>query len=163
MAHSDELKTTPNSGERVPGGVVAVELTFAEPLLKLGNGTGSEIVVKNELGDSVPLSCIEQGKNILKLNAWAADPGDYTVIWRTVSEDGHPVSGNFGFSVISSNQAEPSFTVCDNSAAPSVISQDELAEPATGEFKVDTAVVIGGTTGLLAVIGIAIFRFRRRS
>lgn len=103
LAHSDEVETQPSAGETIEAGIIDLKLTFGEDLLELGNNEGSEILVTNENGAPALFTCPVAAKNVLSAKAAIADPGEYTVIWRTVSMDGHPVEGSYSFKVSNNN------------------------------------------------------------
>lgn len=101
QAHSDELKTSPEAGSTVEAGLIPVELQFGEPLMVMADSAASnEIIVVNAAGEPVAMSkCSEAKDSTLSATAMIADAGTYTVNWRAVSEDGHPVEGTFDFKV----------------------------------------------------------------
>lgn len=103
LAHSDEVQTQPSSGQTVEAGVIDLKLTFVEDLLELGENEGSELLVTNENGAPALFTCPVADKNVLSAKTAIAEPGEYTVIWRTVSLDGHPVEGSYSFLVANSN------------------------------------------------------------
>lgn len=103
LAHSDEVETQPASGETVEAGLIDLKLTFVEDLLELGENEGSELLVTNENGAPALFTCPVAAKNVLSARTAIAEPGEYTVIWRTVSMDGHPVEGSYSFKVTNNN------------------------------------------------------------
>ena len=103
LAHSDEVQTQPSSGETVEAGLIDLKLTFGEDLLDLGENEGSELLVTNENGAPALFTCPVAAKNVLSAVTAIAEAGDYKVIWRTVSIDGHPVEGSYSFKVSNSN------------------------------------------------------------
>ena len=62
--------------------------------------SGNEIVVTGPNGEIVYAGCLPtMGRDgLLSLDLDAA--GDYGVSWRVVSQDGHPISDSFEFSII---------------------------------------------------------------
>jgi methionine-rich copper-binding protein CopC len=103
LAHSDEVETQPSAGETIEAGVIDLKLTFVEDLLELGENEGSELLVTNANGAPALCTCPVAAKNVLSAKTAIAEPGDYTVIWRTVSMDGHPVEGTYSFTVTNNN------------------------------------------------------------
>lgn len=103
LAHSDEVDSQPVAGSTVEAGVIDLNLTFSEDLLDLGQNEGSELLVTNENGAPALFSCPVAKKNVLSAKTAIAEPGKYTVIWRTVSLDGHPVEGSYSFEVSNDN------------------------------------------------------------
>lgn len=99
LAHSDEVVTQPSAGETIEAGVIDLKITFVEDLLELGENEGSELLVTNANGAPALFTCPVAAKNVLSAKTAIAEPGEYTVIWRTVSMDGHPVEGSYSFIV----------------------------------------------------------------
>lgn len=101
QAHSDEVSSTPAAGSTVEAGAIPVELQFAEPLMVMDDATvGHEIVITDENGTEVSMSaCATASAETLTATAMIDKAGEYNAYWRTVSEDGHPVEGNFKFTV----------------------------------------------------------------
>jgi hypothetical protein len=59
--------------------------------------------VTNENGAPALFTCPVAAQNVLSATTAIAEPGEYTVIWRTVSMDGHPVEGSYSFKVSNGN------------------------------------------------------------
>lgn len=94
-AHADLLSTDPADGSSLSAPPAQVSLTFSEALVP----ETVNVAVSNAMG---PLQAIEprtQGDTVTV--PWPAEvgDGDYTVAYRVVSEDGHPIEGQFAFTV----------------------------------------------------------------
>lgn len=170
FAHSDELVTYPEADSTVDGGFIPVELTFAEPLMIMEDGSGHEIAVTDPDGKLVEFQCgIRAGGNTISTAIAANTDGMYSVAWRSVSEDGHPVSGSFEFNVkavpdfemptdtnLMCPQDEP--TMIDD---PSVISQNgavaEDVSAGTGFFQ-----VLAIAVPIVAVLALVVVLIRRK-
>lgn len=161
LAHSDEVETQPIAGETVEAGIIDLKLTFVEDLLELGENEGSELLVTNENGAPALFTCPVAVKNVLSAKVAIADPGEYTVIWRTVSMDGHPVEGSYSFKVSNNN----GFTLDPNAIqqceynsliAPPPASQSDT----NGESGIDQSTFWMIGLGLfvgVAIVGLVIF------
>jgi copper resistance protein C len=92
-AHDELVGTVPAPGATVsaPG---RVRLTFGEDVADVG----SRVVVAGPKGP-VAGRLGATGPNLVESFPTPLGPGRYTVTWRAVSADGHPVSGRFQFSV----------------------------------------------------------------
>lgn len=98
FAHDDLIGSTPDDGAIVETAPGEIELRFgANPL----EGEGAtEVVVIDPSGAE-----IQRGDPILDRNgviqelSGTDERGTYTVVWRIVSSDGHPISGELTFSV----------------------------------------------------------------
>lgn len=99
FAHSDEFESNPAAGATVEAGRIPVTLSFGEPLLLGDDSIAHEIVITDSQGAIIPALCAVADSKDLSTAAAIELPGEYTVTYRTVSEDGHPVSGSFSFKV----------------------------------------------------------------
>ena len=144
QAHDQLINQTPNNGETLQAGVVEIKLEFNNELLNLGD-TGAEILILNSAGEQQNPGCalVENRTATVKLDLAAA--GDYSVAWRVVSSDGHPISGEFGFKLENSNgyEADPNFSFIE-CAQPVLISAPEVQDN-SGYW------LLWGSLGLLAV------------
>lgn len=80
------------------------ELRFSAPV----NGALSTLLLVTPAGDSVQVelrTAGDDGRTLVGSVPKLAD-GEYVVLWRTVSADGHPVSGEFGFSFVDEQAGE---------------------------------------------------------
>ena len=98
FAHDELIGSTPDDGEIVETGPSEIDLRFsANPLEGAG---ATEVLVVDPSGAE-----IQQGDPILDRNgviqelSGTDERGTYTVVWRIVSSDGHPISGELAFSV----------------------------------------------------------------
>jgi methionine-rich copper-binding protein CopC len=60
LAHSDELKTSPEQGSTVEAGRIPITLTFGEELLTGDESISHEVVVANEAGELIPALCASE-------------------------------------------------------------------------------------------------------
>lgn len=98
QSHSQLVDVTPRPNQSVAS-AKAITLTFNEELIDLG-GRSNVITVTDSRNRRVSVSATQVASNTLiaTVNQKLA-PGRYTVWWRAVSADGHPVSGNYRFTV----------------------------------------------------------------
>jgi methionine-rich copper-binding protein CopC len=155
FAHSDEVQTKPSAGQTVEAGVIDLELTFVEDLLELGENEGSELLVTNQDGAPALFTCPVADKNVLSAQTAIAEPGEYTVIWRTVSMDGHPVEGSYSFVVTNNNGYALDPNVIEQCEYKSLIAPPPAAQSATsGAEKTDQSVFWIITIGLFIVAAV---------
>lgn len=109
-AHDELIGSSPAAGSSVDELPDEVELTFSAVLL--AEPAATDVVVTDAAGaDLTEGDLVIDGTRITQpLSGTAA--GVVTVIWRVVSSDGHPVSGEFTFTVGDGSSAAPteSFT-----------------------------------------------------
>lgn len=98
FAHDELIGSDPASDEILETGPSQIDLRFSSNPLE-GSGA-TEVVVVSPSGTEV-----QQGEPVLDRNgviqelSGADERGTYTVLWRVVSSDGHPISGELMFSV----------------------------------------------------------------
>lgn len=100
QAHDQLVDANPSEGKIVEAGVIDIELRFSDDVL--GIGEGNEILVIGPAGESSQLqnnSCAFADGDLVSTRVDLDSPGDYTVTWRVVSGDGHPITGIQRFSV----------------------------------------------------------------
>jgi methionine-rich copper-binding protein CopC len=94
-AHAELLGTTPGDGSVLSQAPTAVVLTFDEPVQPQG---GATIVVTAPDGSRVAAGAAVLAGNMVRSNIHSLPAaGTYTVAYRVVSDDGHPVEGQFSF------------------------------------------------------------------
>lgn len=125
-AHDDEQKTTPIQGSTVEAGRIPVVLTFGEELLVGDASISHEILVTNEAGDIQPALCASAEGFELSSATALDQPGTYRVTWRTVSADGHPVSGNFDFKLENTNDYDAATDAVDACVSASVSAPEPM-------------------------------------
>lgn len=159
LAHSDELKTSPEQGSTVEAGRIPITLTFGEELLTGDESISHEVVVANEAGELIPALCASAEGFDLSTAAAIDQPGKYTVTWRTVSADGHPVDGTFDFNVVNNTDYDAAtdavdacvYAMATSGETPMLISENEgSADSLPGALFIGAAFV-----GVLVVIWIA--------
>ncbi|MDP1719476.1 MAG: copper resistance protein CopC [Candidatus Nanopelagicaceae bacterium] len=108
FAHAGLVSSTPESGAHLAVLPSQVKLEFGENLLTLGDAQTNVLVVKDPDGIQIDKSDSTISGRFLsvRLNS-GSKAGTFTVDWRIVSEDGHPVEGSFRFSVTSSSMVVP--------------------------------------------------------
>ena len=98
QAHAQLLRASPAPGEQLLDSPAEIRLAFNEPLL-----AGSRITVYGR--NFTPT--IQLDPEIVGAEMFAAvpllNPGEYTVQWTAVSQDGHPISGSYAFTLLPAN------------------------------------------------------------
>jgi methionine-rich copper-binding protein CopC len=172
-AHDRLTGSTPKDGSTVTTAPTEVELTFTDEVQELG----LTVLVKDPSGASVAdgKPSIDGDTVVQKLDALTAS-GVYTVAYRVVSSDGHPISGRFTFTASlaaaspsasptesASSTSSPSAT--PTSASPSASAASVAASPvaSTSDAGSSTPWVLVGVLVLAALVGTGIALARRRS
>lgn len=94
-AHNYVVATTPAEGATVTEQPGAISLETNDELLELDGG--SVIEVQGPDGRYYGDGCTIVDGATAAMEAELGAPGDYTVTWRVVSTDGHPISGTWAF------------------------------------------------------------------
>lgn len=128
FAHAGLVSSIPASGAHLTVLPSQVKLEFGEKLLTLGDAQTNVLVVKDPDGVQVDRSDSLISGRFISVNL---DPssksGTFTVDWRVVSEDGHPVEGSFQFSVASPLTVTPVVSPSPTLSPSSTASTDEIA------------------------------------
>jgi methionine-rich copper-binding protein CopC len=94
-AHSALTSSTPADGAVVTEPLDTVDLTFSEAPLA-GLDAGLRIQVTDASGTDVATGNVTVSGETMS-RAVDLDRGNYTVLWRYVSPDGHPIEGTLAF------------------------------------------------------------------
>ncbi|WIE67962.1 copper resistance CopC family protein [Curtobacterium sp. MCLR17_054] len=94
-AHSALTSSTPADGAVVTEPLETVDLTFSEAPLA-GLDAGLRIQVTDASGADVATGDVTVSGTTMR-RAVDLDQGRYTVLWRYVSPDGHPIEGELAF------------------------------------------------------------------
>lgn len=156
-AHDALTGTTPAAGSTLTVAPTAVSLTFAESPMAQGLG----VAVTGPDGSSVT-----SGTPVVRVNEVSQQllpltrSGTYTVAYRVVAADGHPVSGTVTFDLALTAVSSPAPTTgtpAASSTTPAPTASSVVAEPAaadgTGAFPWVVAlalVVVGVLAAVLA-------------
>ncbi|UOE42777.1 copper resistance CopC family protein [Agromyces larvae] len=111
-AHNSITSTSPADGETVTTQPGEVSLTTSDELLDLGSGNVIDVVGPDGLHYATACATVTGSDASVPLALGKA--GEYTVEWRVVSADGHPIAGEFAFEwapaegeVLAEGTAEP--------------------------------------------------------
>lgn len=134
-AHDRMLSSDPADGAQLATAPTAIMLTFnTEPL-----PVEPQVVVSDSAGTVVTQGAptIEGSTATLALDPAVALGGDtYTVAWRVVSSDGHPIEGTFAFAVA----AQPEAPVSEEPTTEDEATPEETAtEDATTDAAEETS------------------------
>jgi methionine-rich copper-binding protein CopC len=163
LAHTEVDHTSPAANSSIEAGTQTISVVFSDKILNLADS--SEIVITDENGEEVVTSCLETNKTSLDIEAFLGTAGDYKVVWRTVAEDGHPITGKFGFTVTGTSD-DSAFVSCKDLAAETpVVIATPKAEPLAAEApktNSDGAVIWPYATAAVLVIAVGGFVLLRR-
>ncbi|GAA4965723.1 copper resistance CopC family protein [Kineococcus glutinatus] len=161
-AHDRLLRTAPADGEQLATAPAEVRLEFSAPVL----GINPQVVLRDATGATVTTpAAVADGSAVTLALPGPLAAGGYTVLWRVVSSDGHPIEDGFGFTVAGtatptatpseSATATPTATPSESATAtPSATPSESATASATPTSSAGSAGDGGGTdTALIAVGG----------
>ena len=157
-AHADLQVSTPADGESLDIAPEEIRLTFSEELFE----ELVEISILDAAGDLYSRIEVEQtpppGTDVIFPWPTQAPPGDYSIAYRVVSADGHPVTGTISFSYAATAvEPSPSDTApqpTPSDSTPSAESSTPAASPATESSTSSSTDSSSGTT--LVVLGVVL-------
>jgi len=95
MAHATMEESTPAANSKLQQSPPVIELKFNEPV---ESGVGSIEVLDSQSRKATSAKPeLSSNGTVLKLKLPELEEGVYTVVYRILSEDGHPVSGSYVF------------------------------------------------------------------
>lgn len=158
FAHDELIGSTPSNGEIVEVGPTEIDLRYsANPLEGAG---ATEVLVISPSGAEV-----QQGDPVLDRNgviqelSGADERGTYTVVWRIVSSDGHPISGELTFSV--GEPSEPAGLPTAGGAGGETDTDTDAGGVDVTAIWIIVGIVAIGLGG--ALVGVLMVRARRRN
>jgi methionine-rich copper-binding protein CopC len=126
-AHTDLVAASPAAGDRVAGGVRDLTLTFDSTLVPVG----AQVVVTGKDGASYAGPAAVGGSRVRVPLTGLSEPGRYTVAYRVVGSDGHPVTGRYRFTVVATAAVASGTRVAsDKGSDAGVAERVEAAPPA---------------------------------
>ncbi|GAB3633760.1 hypothetical protein GCM10027421_31130 [Microbacterium shaanxiense] len=168
-AHDALIDSNPAADSTVETLPDELSLTFSAALIG-GDGSTDVVVTDAEGNDVTDGEATLDGAMVVQPLASGGTAGQYHVIWKVVSSDGHPTSGEFGFSVSTGAAgdappaAEPTTEPEETTTAAPTVPADEDPSMTSG-FSISAPWIIGGAVVLLiaAFIIFMVIRGRRGS
>jgi methionine-rich copper-binding protein CopC len=129
-AHADLQVSTPADGESLDIAPEEIRLTFSEELFE----ELVEISILDAAGDLYSTIEVEQtpppGTDVIFPWPAQAPPGEYSIAYRVVSADGHPVTGTISFSYAAAAPEPSTPEPTPSDSTPSTESSTPTASPA---------------------------------
>lgn len=142
--HASQTGSSPAAGAVLDAAPSTVEVTFDTPLMDVG----AALVVRSEDGTVISDAVPEVARTLIRVAVPAeAAPGTYTVAFRVVSQDGHPITSTFDYTVA----GEPPTATVKASPTPTA-----AADPGEASSGPPYALVAGGLLVLTLVAAGAI-------
>ncbi|WP_051814695.1 copper resistance CopC family protein [Streptomyces iakyrus] len=160
-AHTELDTGSPGANTTLAGLPPQATLTFSDTMTQ----KYAKVAVTGPDGESAATGVPQvEGKTVTLPLDTASSAGRYTVGYRVVSADGHPVSGSYTFTVKETNSAGPSPSTAESADAPSPrAARQAEADEAGGESSgTRVTAIVGGVLALIvAAVGAYVARRRR--
>lgn len=164
QAHDELTGTDPVDGATLPEAPETITLTFSGDLAQIG----AQMTVHGPSGDAADGGFVVKAAQMSQNLVEGQPPGDYDVVWRVTSADGHPISGELTYTVLGADT-----TPSGSDAEPGDLTGDRPANPAATDSGPSTDVspaesgpgsigwLLSGAT-LMALAGLGLLALRRR-
>ena len=174
LAHDQLIGSNPKNGAKLDKQPEWLELEFSGDIQEIG----TEIQVMHKDKDVSAGEIAVDGRKVTSALPDDLEPGDYKVVWRVVSSDGHPISGDLTFTIKDSNaaggttsenegddsQKEAPAENKDNAADASTDSTDATATAGeSNNSSMSPLAYVAIAIGAVAVVALVIVMFRRKS
>ena len=131
LAHDALSSTSPTQDSVATTAPETVTLTLSEPPANSENLNFSTITVTDGAGKTVSDGKVTVYGPTLTTTLDPGTAGTYTVLWRTVSSDGHPIEGKYSFTVQTAVGAGAPTSSAAPTATPSTASPSATSSAAT--------------------------------
>lgn len=136
MGHDALVGSDPADGAVLAAAPTQVVLTFSAEQA----GVGAEVLVTGPDGASwSDGAAVVAGTTVTQALADGMPDGAYAVAWRSVAQDGHPVTGSFGFTLDAPDPEPTAEPTAEPSAEPTDTPTEATAEPSAEPTTVLTA------------------------
>ena len=161
QAHDELVASNPAAEEQLDQVPEEVVLTYSAEIMDIGNA----IEITDPQGEVVSQGePVVEGRDISQAISGADAEGTYTVTWRVVSSDGHPIEGRYEFTVGTAG-GTGSDAASDSSSAAQDDASTEAAENAAEQAEsqgINPLVwVLLGVLVLAVVIAVVVYSTRR--
>lgn len=125
QAHDELVDAAPSSGEQLSTPPEEVVLTYSAEIMDIGNA----VQVTDSQGRTVSVGDVQvEGRKLTQPVEISDQDGTYTVTWRAVSSDGHPIDGRYEFTVGSGASGSDAASASGAASTSSAASASEAAE-----------------------------------
>lgn len=156
FAHDQLISSTPKPGEHLDQAPTSLKFSFSASLLSLGN----EVLVMDTQGkDWAQGSAVLSAEVLTQALAPELPDGEYTIRWRVVSSDGHPISSTQTFLVGQATAAAKPAATEVATQPPTPIATQDAQVPANKL----APIVIGALTALGSYIAFVVIGRARKN
>jgi len=152
-AHDAFVGSTPKAGSTLTTAPTSVTVSFEEPPLAAGLAVAVTAPDTTLVTSGDP---VLTGTDVVSPLAPLTQAGVYTVAWRVVADDGHPVTGTFSFTLDLAGSG------ATGSAGPSSVASPSVSPAASTEGSSSSASWIVAGLGALVLLGVGVALAMRR-
>lgn len=136
-AHDELISASPAADESVEGIPPEVRLVFSGVLSPEAGATAVDVLdaAGVSIADGEPV--VEENTVTQALDAASDASGEFRVLWRVVSSDGHPISGEYTFTVAAPPAPSPTDTATTEPTTPATTTPTPTPEATTPAPSVD--------------------------
>jgi methionine-rich copper-binding protein CopC len=145
-AHTDLVQGAPGPGAAVDTAVGDLSLTFSSALI----AQGTQIVVKDPRGVDHATRTSTLGPQTRVQLKPLTRPGTYSVVYRAVAGDGHPITGHYSFRV----SKQGAVAARGESPTPAAAGEDAAVEAGVPENGLEAAAGTGSSTSRWVIGGL---------
>lgn len=152
QAHDELVSSYPEASSTITGSPAEITLSFSGELIAGMQSAAVEVIAPD--GQNIATDApSEDGTSITQHLAQNPPAGLFTVRWKVVSSDGHPISGEYTYTVAPTD-AVPSSPAATPSTAPQTPAPTATATEAPADNGYGGETSGGGDTfAILAVVG----------
>lgn len=133
QAHNTLIGSDPEDGSRIATAPSRITLTFDQPVRR----TLAQVTVTGPEGFTRTAAVTVDDETVTADVGELGPAGRYTVGYRVLSNDGHPVSGKITFTLTAPAQASPSPAPSPDASSPAASPAAHAAPPATPAASAD--------------------------
>ncbi|MFF1385652.1 copper resistance protein CopC [Arthrobacter sp. NPDC058288] len=165
QAHDALTSTSPAKDETITANPGKVTLTLSKAPLDAAALKTSVIKVTAPDGHVASSGEVTVDGIVISTAADIDHPGKYTVDWRAVSSDGHPIEGTYSFTYAESGPAAAATTTPTATQSPetSAVTSPAAAQPAAETASDNSGLLVAAGIVILGLIGVIAYLIARRN
>lgn len=158
-AHDSVTGTSPEDGQTLEEVPEAIELTFTDTPVALG----SQVIVEGADGTDWAVGEPEIVDNVVSQPISSEAPaGQYTVTWRVVSSDSHPIEGVFQFTANAGGAGGAESSAPESVESEAAAVEEPETEQSGSAFPTSFVIVLSALLVALVIFMVVLARRRLR-
>lgn len=152
QAHDSLASSSPAAGATVTAVPRAITLTFDEPVLDYPDTTALIVTGPGAAKRHFETACPRIDRGTVTAPVALGASGRYTVTWRVVSDDGHPVSDTFEFTLDRPAGTDAAAGSASGPACGAGTASGSAGASSSGTLPPVVWVIVGGGGGLVVIL-----------